>query len=191
MSDATVSSETSLLLARAKLLLMDVDGVLTDGGVTWNNAGIEQKTFHIRDGLGIRLWSKAGCTAGIVTGRSSHVVELRARELGISVVRQGVVDKWPVVAEVLSALSITWEETIYIGDDLPDLAVIRDCGVGVAVADAAPEVRDAARIVTRSSGGCGAVREVVEMALSARGAWDAIVRRFSSPRSSDTGGGRS
>jgi YrbI family 3-deoxy-D-manno-octulosonate 8-phosphate phosphatase len=191
MSVAAVSTETNRRLARARLLLMDVDGVLTDGGVTWNNAGIEQKTFHIRDGLGIRLWGRAGGTAGIVTGRSSHVVELRARELGIAVVRQGVAEKWPVVADVLASLRVGWEETIYIGDDLPDLAVIRECGVGVAVADAAPEVRESAAIVTRAPGGRGAVREIVEMALSARGAWEGIVRRFASPQAADAGGGRS
>jgi 3-deoxy-D-manno-octulosonate 8-phosphate phosphatase (KDO 8-P phosphatase) len=191
MSVAVITPEIGRRLARARLLLMDVDGVLTDGGVTWNNSGIEQKTFHIRDGLGIRLWCRAGCTAGIVTGRSSHVVELRARELGIAVVRQGVAEKWPVVAEVLALSGVGWDETIYIGDDLPDLAVIRDCGVGVAVADAAPEVREAAAIVTRAPGGRGAVREIVEMALTARGAWEGIVRRFASARTADPGGGRS
>ncbi len=169
-------------LARVQLLLLDVDGVLTDGGVTWNNQGIESKTFNIRDGLGLKLWQRAGGRTGIVTGRSSHVVQLRADELGIGIVRQGVVDKLETVTGILAETGLGWEQTAFIGDDLPDLAVIARCGVGIAVADAAAEVRAAAAVVTSLPGGRGAVREAIERLLKARGSWDGIVARF--------GGGR-
>jgi len=165
-------------LARVKLLLLDVDGVLTSGGVTWTNDGVEQKTFHIRDGLGIRLWHSADGRTGIVTGRASRLVQLRAEELGIPIVRQGVEDKFETTASILAACGVSWEETAFVGDDLPDLPVIARCGVGVAVADACPEVVEAATLVTHSPGGRGAVREVIEHLLKARGSWEGIVRRY-------------
>jgi len=165
-------------LAEVRLLLLDVDGVLTEGGVTWSNDGVEQKTFHIRDGLGIRLWQLAGGRTGIVTGRASRVVQLRAEELGIPIVRQGVEDKLETTAAILAECGVSWEQTGFVGDDLPDLAVMMRCGVGVAVANACAEVVDAAAMVTRSPGGQGAVREVVEQLLKARGSWEGIVRRY-------------
>lgn len=170
-------------LARVQLLLLDVDGVLTEGGVTWTNEGIEQKTFHIRDGLGIRLWQRAGGRTGIVTGRAGRVVQLRAEELGIGLVRQGVEDKLEATAAILAECGLAWEQTAFVGDDLPDLAVMTRCGVGVAVANACPEVVAAAAIVTRLPGGRGAVREVIEQMLKARGGWEAIVRRYQPPAS--------
>lgn len=165
-------------LAQVRLLLLDVDGVLTEGGVTWTNDGVEQKTFHIRDGLGIRLWQRAGGLTGIVTGRTSRVVQLRAEELGIGFVRQGVEDKLEMTAGILAECGVPWEQVAFVGDDLPDLAVMMRCGVGVAVANACPEVIEAAAIVTRMPGGQGAVREVIEQMLKARGSWEAIVRRY-------------
>jgi 3-deoxy-D-manno-octulosonate 8-phosphate phosphatase (KDO 8-P phosphatase) len=169
-------------LARVQLLLLDVDGVLTDGGVTWNNQGIESKTFHIRDGLGLRAWQKAGGRTGIVTGRSSHVVQLRAAELGIGIVRQAVEDKLEVASAVIAECGLSWEQTAFVGDDLPDLPVVMRCGVGVAVADACPELVAAATFTTRLPGGRGAVREVIERMLKARGSWDAIVARYAAKR---------
>lgn len=172
-------------LAQVQLLLLDVDGVLTDGGVTWANDGIELKTFHIRDGLGLRLWQRAGGRAGIVTGRSSHVVQLRAAELGIGIVRQGIDDKLQAAAAILAECGLAWEQAAFVGDDLPDLPVIRRCGVGVAVADACAEVREAATLVTSAAGGRGAVREVIERLLRARGVWDGIVSRYASGSAAD------
>jgi YrbI family 3-deoxy-D-manno-octulosonate 8-phosphate phosphatase len=169
-------------LARVQLLLLDVDGVLTDGGVTWTNDGIEQKTFSIRDGLGIRLWQQAGGRTGIITGRSSRVVQLRAEELGIGIVRQGIGDKLEAATAVLAEQGLDWEQAAFIGDDLPDLPVVMRCGVGVAVADACPELVAAATLVTQRPGGRGAVREVIERMLEARGGWDGIVRRFAAGR---------
>ena len=177
-------------LARVQLLLLDVDGVLTDGGVTWANDGIEQKTFHIRDGLGLRLWQRAGCRTGIVTGRSSRVVQLRAEELGIAIVRQGVDDKLDAAAAILAECGLSWEQAAFVGDDLPDLPVVMRCGVGIAVADACAGVRDAAAVVTLLPGGRGAVREVIERMLRARGSWDAIVSRYATARPGGAGTGR-
>jgi YrbI family 3-deoxy-D-manno-octulosonate 8-phosphate phosphatase len=169
-------------LARVQLLLLDVDGVLTDGGVTWGNDGIEHKTFNIRDGLGLRLWQRSGCRAGIVTGRSSRVVQLRAEELGIDIVRQGVEDKLAAAAGIVAECGLAWEQVAFIGDDLPDLPVVLRCGVGAAVADACPELVAAADLVTRLPGGRGAVRELIERLLGARGGWSPIVSRYAAVR---------
>ena len=184
LHDTSATAEKSLRdrLARVQLLLLDVDGVLTDGGVTWTNDGIEQKTFSIRDGLGIRLWQQAGGRTGIITGRSSRVVQLRAEELGIGIVRQGIGDKLEAATAVLAEHGLGWEQAAFVGDDLPDLPVVMRCGVGVAVADACPELVAAATLVTRRPGGRGAVREVIERLLEARGQWDAIVHRFAAVR---------
>lgn len=184
LHDTSATAEKSLRdrLARVQLLLLDVDGVLTDGGVTWTNDGVEQKTFSIRDGLGIRLWQQAGGRTGIITGRSSRVVQLRAEELGIGIVRQGIGDKLEAATAVLAEQGLGWEQAAFVGDDLPDLPVVMRCGVGVAVADACPELVAAATLVTRRPGGRGAVREVIERLLEARGQWDAIVHRFAAVR---------
>lgn len=162
-------------LASVQLLLLDCDGVLTDGGITFDDAGGESKTFHIRDGLGLRAWRRAGLGAGIITGRTSRLVERRAAELGIEILRQGVDDKLAAAAEVIAGCGLSWEQTAFLGDDLPDLPVVLRCGVGAAVADACPELRQAAAVVTTLRGGHGAVRELVERMLSARGLWETEV----------------
>jgi YrbI family 3-deoxy-D-manno-octulosonate 8-phosphate phosphatase len=164
--------------SQIRLLLTDVDGVLTDGGVILDNQGIESKCFNIRDGLAVRLWQQAGGMAGIVTGRSSQVVKLRAAELDMQVVRQGVKDKLPEVQAIAASLGLKAEEIAYLGDDLPDLPTIRYAGLGIAVADAPEEVRDAADYVTSVAGGRGAVREVVELVLKNTGRWDNAIRKY-------------
>jgi len=161
-----------------RLILSDVDGVLTDGGVIFDNQGIETKRFFIRDGMGIKLWQQAGYRFGIVTGRSSHIVQLRAAELNIDLVRQGMSEKTAAVEEILRQLSLDWNQLCYIGDDLPDLPVIRRAGLGVAVADAAAEVRERAGYVTSAVGGAGAVRELVEMILKEQRRWDDLIQRY-------------
>ncbi|MEX2168869.1 MAG: HAD hydrolase family protein [Pirellulales bacterium] len=155
----------SHVCSQIRLLLSDVDGVMTGGGLTFTSSGEETKTFHIRDGLGIRLWQRAGGQFGMVTGRQSPIVERRAAELGVTLLRQGNDDKLPLVRELAAEAGVTLEETAYIGDDLPDLAAIRAVGLGIAVADAVEEVRAAARYTTSVRGGDGAVREVVELLL--------------------------
>ncbi len=160
------------------LILSDVDGVLTDGGVIYNNQGIEIKRFHIRDGLGIKLWQRAGYRFGLITARNSHIVKVRSAELGIDIVRQGFEEKLPVVREVIEQLHLEPREVCYIGDDLTDLAAINLVGLGVAVADAADEVRAAADFVTQLPGGRGAVRETIQFLLKAQDRWQDLIRKY-------------
>ena len=164
--------------AEIRLLLSDVDGVLTDGMVILDNQGVEAKQFHIRDGQGIRLWQQAGGQFGIVTGRSSQVVKQRAAELDIAIVRQGVKDKWPVVQTICEEVGIGPEAVCYVGDDLPDIGPIRRVGMGVAVADAAEEVRQAASYVSSIVGGQGAIREVVELILKNSNRWESVLQKY-------------
>ena len=161
-----------------ELILSDVDGVLTDGGILYDNQGIEIKKFHIRDGLGIKLWQRAGHKFGVLTARTSHIVKVRATELGVDIIRQGFETKLPVAREILRELRLPAENVCYIGDDLTDLPVIRHVGLGVAVADASSEVRAAASHITKLSGGQGAVREVVELILKAQFRWDEIIQTY-------------
>jgi YrbI family 3-deoxy-D-manno-octulosonate 8-phosphate phosphatase len=160
------------------LLLSDVDGVLTDGLVVLDNQGIESKAFHIRDGLGIKLWQKAGYQFGMLTLRSTQSMKVRAAELGIEIIRQGVPDKLTTLKQILAELKLDRQRVCYIGDDLPDLPVVRAVGLGVAVADAAPEVREAAQYTTHHCGGRGAVRELIEMILKAQGRWADVIQTY-------------
>ncbi len=164
--------------AEIELMLSDVDGVLTDGSVVFDNQGIETKKFHIADGLGINLWRRAGYRFGMITGRSSHIVRIRAAELGVELVRQGVEDKLTVVQQIVGELGLRMNQVCFIGDDLPDLAVVQQAGFGMAVADACDELRRAAHFVTKRLGGRGAVREAIETILKAQGRWDDIVQRY-------------
>ena len=167
-------------MKRIRLLILDVDGVLTDGGVYMGPEGEAMKRFDIKDGLGISLWHRVGGMTAILTGRSSQIVENRAKELHISVVRQGCVDKGVAYAELKAELKISDEEIAYIGDDLIDLPVMRQVGLPVAVADAALKVIDAACLVTTHRGGRGAVRETVELLLTAQGRYaEAMAPYFS------------
>lgn len=161
-----------------ELILSDVDGVLTDGGVIFDNEGIETKKFHIRDGLGIKLWMRAGFHFGIITARTSHIVKVRARELGVELVRQGFEEKLPVARELIRDMGLSVEQVCFIGDDLTDIAVIKAVGLGVAVADAADEVRQASDHTTKLAGGCGAVREVAETILKSKNRWEDVIQRY-------------
>jgi YrbI family 3-deoxy-D-manno-octulosonate 8-phosphate phosphatase len=161
------------------LVLSDVDGVLTDSGIIYDNQGVETKRFDIRDGLGIKLWQKAGFRFGMLTSRSSQCVRLRASELGVELLRQGCEDKLPAAQQILRELRLQPSQVCYIGDDLPDLPVMRQVGWSVAVADAVQEVRNAASFVTKRPGGQGAVRETIEFLLKAKGMWDDLLRRYS------------
>lgn len=161
-----------------ELILADVDGVLTPGQIIFNNQGIESKQFHIRDGVGVRVWQRAGYKFGLITGRSSHIVKIRAAELNIEIVRQTAEDKLPVAQEILNQLGLEARQACYIGDDLPDLPVMRAVGLGVAVADACEEARAAAHYVTKLPGGCGAVRETIEVILKAQRRWDDLIQKY-------------
>lgn len=164
-----------------ELILSDVDGVLTDGTLAFDNQGTEVKRFHIRDGLGVRLWQRAGYRFGLITGRNSQIVKMRAEELGMEIVRQGAERKLPVAKEVLDHLQLDMQQLCYLGDDLPDIPLIRAAGLGVAVSDAALEVRDSADYTTQLPGGRGAAREIVELILRNQHRWDDLVQRFFSP----------
>ena len=165
------------IAAPIRLILSDVDGVMTDGRIIYDNSGVETKCFHVRDGLGIKLWQRAGYHFAIITSRTSDVVRLRAAELGIATVRQGASDKWTAAVEVLATLGVTPEETCYVGDDLPDLSVMRRVALPVAVGDGAEDVRQAAKWTTRLHGGHGAIREVIERLLKAKAQWEDFITR--------------
>jgi 3-deoxy-D-manno-octulosonate 8-phosphate phosphatase (KDO 8-P phosphatase) len=164
--------------AKIELLLLDVDGVLTDGGILYTDAGEEIKRFHVRDGSALKLWHLAGKRSAIVSGRKSRAVERRAAELGIGPVLQGQSDKLPAFGVVLTETGLRAEQVCAIGDDLPDLPVLRRAGLAVAVADACGEVREAADYVTTQPGGRGAVRDAIEWLLKAQGAWEKLIGRY-------------
>jgi len=152
-----------------KLLLLDVDGVMTDGRIILDNQGNEQKAFHVRDGHGIKLAQKAGIIIGIITGRKSEVVNIRARELGITEVYQGAHEKIAIYDEILKKYGFRDAEVAYMGDDVVDLAIFKRAGLAVTVADADPAVRPFTDMVTRAAGGRGAVRELINLILKKQG----------------------
>jgi 3-deoxy-D-manno-octulosonate 8-phosphate phosphatase (KDO 8-P phosphatase) len=157
--------------APIELLVLDVDGVLTDGGITYADDGTELKVFHVRDGSGLKLWHKAGKRAAIISGRVSPVVARRAAELGVSMLLQGAADKLAAYHELLAETGFRHDQVCAVGDDIPDLPILRQCGLAVAVADACVEVLAEARYVTLRSGGRGAVREAIEVILRSQGRW--------------------
>ena len=161
-----------------ELVLSDVDGVLTDGRLVFDNRGIESKRFHVRDGMGVRLWQRAGYRFGLVTARSSHIVQARAAELDIEIVRQAAKNKLASVEQILAELGLTLQQVCFVGDDLPDLPVISTVGLGVAVADACEEVRQAAAYVTNLPGGAGAIRETVELILKSQRRWNDVIQPY-------------
>ncbi|MGF1508859.1 MAG: KdsC family phosphatase [Myxococcota bacterium] len=152
-------------------LLLDVDGVLTDGRILYLPDGGEARAFHVRDGLGVQLLAAAGIPVGILSGKSSELVRRRAEEMGIGLMLLGVEDKVAGFQQACDKLGLAADEVAYVGDDLPDIPLVRRAGLGFAVADAAAEVRKAANIVLRANGGQGAVREVCERLLKAKGHW--------------------
>ena len=153
---------------KIKLLLLDVDGVLTDGRLYYGNNGEELKAFDIQDGLGIKLLQRGGIKVGIITGRSSELLKCRAEELDINPLVQGREDKLTALNEVLEGMDITMEEVAFVGDDLPDLAVIRRVGLGVTPCNGNHIVASQALWQTEKQGGHGAVREVADLILSAQ-----------------------
>jgi 3-deoxy-D-manno-octulosonate 8-phosphate phosphatase (KDO 8-P phosphatase) len=164
--------------AKIELVLSDVDGVMTDGGIQILDDGQQFLKFHIRDGMGVRLWREAGKRFGIVTGRNLEAVKRRAADLWLDIVHVGVDDKLPAVDAIAEELMLSREQVCFIGDDLLDLATIRAVGLGVAVADAAEDVRRAAMYTTSVPGGQGPVREVIELLLKNTGRWQDVLARY-------------
>ncbi|HEY3027530.1 MAG TPA: HAD hydrolase family protein [Pyrinomonadaceae bacterium] len=164
--------------ARIKLLLMDCDGVLTDGRLMLLENGDEQKTFNVRDGHGIVLLHRAGLKTGIISGRTSTATVRRARDLGISLVIQNSLDKIKDFEELLASEQISESEVAFVGDDVTDIPLMQRAELAVAVADAAAETLDAAHYVTAARGGHGAIREVAELILKAQGRWAELMARY-------------
>lgn len=165
-------------LRRIRLLLLDVDGVLTDGSIIYDAQGIETKAFDVKDGHGLKLLQRSGVQVGIITGRQSEVVNIRARELGIEIVYQGAKDKLVPFEEILQNLQLAADEVAYMGDDLPDLPVLRRAGWAVAPADAVAEIKPYVHYVTSRPGGRGAVREVCDLLLQESGQWSDLTLRY-------------
>ncbi|MEO0480018.1 MAG: HAD hydrolase family protein [Planctomycetota bacterium] len=168
-------------LRRIELLMMDVDGVLTNGHIQFDHDGRETKSFHVHDAAGLIYWHRCGGESGFLSGRSGPIVEFRARELGIAEVHLGHLDKLPVLEEILDRRDLAPEQIAYVGDDLLDLPCLRRAGFSVAPADARPEVRAEVDHVTTGGGGQGVVREIVELLLRARGVWDRVVEQGGRP----------
>ena len=166
---------------KIRLVIFDVDGVLTDGGIYVGADGELYKPFFCRDGLGITVARKSGLKTAIITGRQSAQVKRRGEELHIDAIWQGCMDKRQAYEELKAKFALKDEEIAYIGDDLIDLPIMVQVGFAAAVADAAPEVRQHAHIVSGFPGGKGAVREVLEFLLKAQGKWESIVAGFLSP----------
>ena len=164
---------------KVHLLLLDVDGVLTDGRIIYDSRGQEIKCFNIKDGQGIRLLQEAGLEVGILSGRKSSAVKLRAKDLGIRILRQDVQDKAKDLARILRQKKLKREQIGFVGDDLVDLPVFQCVGLASAVADAAAEVKSQAHWITRMTGGKGAVREVCERILKAQGKWSKVIQKYS------------
>ena len=157
-------------------ILSDVDGVLTDGRIVYDSAGVETKRFHVRDGLAIKLWMKSGFQFGILTARESSIVSRRATELGIQHLAQGQQQKLPAAETMIASMGCHGSQVCYIGDDLPDIPVMRHVGLAVAPADAASDAQDAAHWILRSAGGDSAMRELIERLLRAKQRWEEHLR---------------
>lgn len=161
-----------------KLLILDVDGVMTDGRIIIDDSGLESKHFDVKDGHGLKILMRYGIDVVLLTGRKSRVVDHRAADLGIKEVHQGIWDKREVFDEILKRRKLSPEETAYVGDDVVDIPLLKRVGFGVAVADACPEATGVAHYVTEHPGGRGAVREVCEVILKAQGRWEEVAARY-------------
>lgn len=161
-----------------KLLILDVDGVLTPGDLPYGPSGVEIKTFYVQDGGAIRLWLAAGNSAAIISGREAPAVITRARDLGVTFIRQCVRDKLPPFEEACREFAVSDAQSAFVGDDWLDLPPMRRCGYPIAVANATPGVKRAARYVCRRNGGKGAVHEAIERLFRHNGQWSAISARW-------------
>lgn len=173
-----------VILSPIKLLILDVDGVLTSGELPYDSQGNVTKVFHVQDGGAIRLWQRAGGQVAIISGRDSPAVSARAAELDIPLLAQGVRDKMPVFDSFCEKAGVMPREASFVGDDLLDIAPMRRCGYPIAVANAIPLVKRAAVYITRRSGGAGAVAESVERLLRHNGEWSRIANRWAAGQES-------
>lgn len=165
-------------LAGIRLLLLDVDGVLSDGRIVYDARGTEIKTFDVKDGHGIKMLQKAGIEVGIITGRQSEVVTVRAAELGIEILYQGISDKAVPYREILGRLGLRNDEVAYLGDDVVDLPILSRVGFAAATADAVEDIKPYVHYVTTRAGGRGAVREICDLILKEGGHWPRVMGRY-------------
>jgi 3-deoxy-D-manno-octulosonate 8-phosphate phosphatase (KDO 8-P phosphatase) len=172
------SKELLRRAAGVRLLIVDVDGVLTDGRIILDNNGNEFKAFHVRDGHGLKMVQRVGIGVAIITGRQSKVVERRAKELGITEVHQRCRNKVEAHTKVNKKFGVADEEVAYVGDDIVDIPLLVRVGLPVAVADADESAKNYALMVTKNAGGRGAVREVTDLLLKAGGKWDEIIKKY-------------
>ena len=163
---------------KIKLLIMDVDGVLTDGRIIYGSDGTEFKSFHVRDGHAMKLANRAGLKMAIITGRDSEIVTRRGKELEVDFIYQKVFNKLEVYEKILQENNLKDEEIAFIGDDIVDLPVMRRVGLSIAVEDAVEELKQESLLITKNPGGRGAVREVIEYILKARGLWEDVTKRY-------------
>ncbi len=165
-------------LSKIQLLILDVDGVLTDGGIIVHSDGTESKRFSVLDGHRIKLWQRSGGLTAIISGRETAATTIRAEQLGITHVLQGCLEKLPAFEKLLAKVGLTPEQTAYVGDDLMDIPLVRRVGFGSAVANAADELKKHADFITQRAGGDGAVAEVIEYLLKKKMKWDELMERY-------------
>jgi 3-deoxy-D-manno-octulosonate 8-phosphate phosphatase (KDO 8-P phosphatase) len=165
-------------LSKIKMLITDVDGVLTDGTIIISADGTESKKFSLLDGHGIKMWHRAGLATAFISGRDTSATSIRARQLNVDYVFQGCKKKLPAFEKLLEKAGLSENQVAYIGDDLMDLPLVKRAGLGVAVAGSASELKDAADYVTTAQGGSGAVREVIEYILKDTGKWQELIQRY-------------
>ena len=165
-------------LQQIRMVLLDVDGVLTAGEIIYDDNGEQTKVFNVKDGLGIRLLKEAGIQVGIITGRRGKALQHRCDNLGIELIYDGIRDKDKAIEDIHADTGIAIEAMAFVGDDLPDLPAVKKVGLGVAVGDADPLIKENAHMITNAPGGKGAVREVSEAILKAQGLWDDLIKRL-------------
>lgn len=173
-----ISPRITEIASRVRLLILDVDGVLTDGGIILDGGSAELKVFHVRDGHGLVMLKRAGVEVAIISGRNSVVVDRRARELGITEVYQECHKKIVPYKKLLAKFAIADEDVAYMGDDVVDVPLFRRVGFPVAVADAVEEAKEAASFITNARGGRGAVREICDLILKAKGKWSELLDEY-------------
>lgn len=185
---SSFSEQTFERARHIRLLVLDVDGIMTHGHLLYQADGQESKQFHTQDGLGLKLLEEHGIEMGIITGRCSPMVSLRAKELGITHIEQGRHDKGTALKALAQQLALPLSACAYCGDDLPDMGAIIAAGLGISVPNAPSYVREVADHVTARAGGDGAVREVCELLLQAQGHWEGIMARYTGKNAPDFSG---
>lgn len=173
-----LSPELIQRASRVSLLVLDVDGVLSDGRIVYADYGDELKFFNVQDGAGLVFWNRVGLKSAIITARESRLIKRRAKDMRIDFLAQKRLLKLPAYEEVVRKFRVTPEQVCAIGDDLMELPILKRVGFAVAVPNAVDEVKEASHYVTRKDGGHGAVREVIELILQAKGLWDQVMQRY-------------